>query len=81
MAEVLCFPLQRRAGLVRETRLLIERKPADAAARFWRMTVRRLRVELATYGLPDREIHDQLEAFAHAVLRPACGPTYGDDAA
>ena len=81
VAEVFCFPLSRRAALVQETKSLVERKPPDAAARFWRMTVRRLRVELATYRLPNSEIDHQLEDFAHVVLRPAHSSTSGDDAA
>lgn len=81
MADVFCFPLNRRAALVQETKSLVERKPPEAAARFWRMTVRRLRVELATYGLSHSEVHRQLEGFAHAVLGPTYGSSYGDDTA
>ncbi len=81
MDNVVCFPLHRRAALVAETRDLINRKPADAAGRFWRMTVRRLEVELSTYGVVGTEAHQQLESFAAAVFGPFTRETHGGDAA
>jgi len=81
VADVICFPLHRRASLVKETTHLVHLKSPDAAARFWRATVRRLRVEFATHGIPEMEASLQLHAFAHAVLGPAQNPTFGDDAA
>lgn len=83
MFNVVCFPLQRRYQLIEETRRFIKLQPAEGAARFWRMTIRRMRVELATYGIPDHEVARQLEAFAHAVQRPPHVPDFGqgDDAA
>ena len=88
MTNLVPFPLERRAALVRQTVRSLHLKKAEAASRHWRLTVNRAVAELQCSGILDKDVIDEEirhftdEVFGLlAVVDSQPGSDLGGDAA
>jgi hypothetical protein len=69
LGEIVVFPTDRRAVLVRQTAGILRSKKYHQARSYWNRHVANLRKELAGTGIPVAQIQQEIDCYTRAVSR------------
>lgn len=75
--EIVCFPVEREMGRVRQTARQVGQRIGAARVKFWKTEVNRLHGQLRARGLSEAATQAEIDRFAGAVASELRRAAYG----